>query len=63
MQLCYTCRRCGRAVTVDSQNTQPLRGAAASQPHETDRPILGYLALCPHCGTDNLVRPHEARPP
>jgi len=63
MQLRYSCRRCGRPVTTNSQDAQALRGAAASQPGETDRPILGYLVLCPYCGTDNLVRPDEARLP
>ena len=43
-------------------DAQPIRGSGRGLPPSAERPVMGYIVRCSHCGTDNVVRPEDAHP-
>ena len=58
----FDCRRCRQAAVRAPDDAQPIRGSGRGLPPSAERPVMGYIVRCSHCGTDNVVRPEDAHP-
>jgi transcription elongation factor Elf1 len=57
MQLTFTCFRCGQTHSGDFPDAKTIWGSDPKLRQGAERPIMGYLVNCPHCGATNMVPP------
>jgi endogenous inhibitor of DNA gyrase (YacG/DUF329 family) len=59
MRFTIPCRKCSQVSTSNSRAAQPIRGSAVGLAPGGGPPVVGYIVKCPHCGTENVVRPEQ----